>query len=184
MTLPFDCITNFIFVESKISPADVILIPGSNHPQLMEEAAFLYKKGMAPFVLPSGGYKAHVGMSEWAYLQNIGLSRGIPEEVILKEDQAQHTLENARFSLEVLKSKGIEFDKVIIVCKACHSRRALMSYQEAFPHTTEIMVRPVVDRYEITKDNWYLSAKGIERVMSEVQRVGKYFGEFIPKWVK
>ena len=184
MMFPFDCITDFIFVESKISPADVILIPGSNHPPLMEEASTLYKEGMAPFILPSGGYKAHVGSTEWVYLKSIGLAFGIPEEVILKEDQAQHTLENARFSLEVLKSRGIEFEKVIIVCKAIHSRRALMSYQEAFPNTTEFMVKQVLDRQELTKDNWYLSEFGIERVMCEVQKIGKYFGEFIPNWVK
>lgn len=184
MTYPFDCITNFIFVESKISSADVIVIPGSNHPQLMVEASNLFKQGIAPFILPSGGFKAHVGMSEWAYLKNLGLSEGIPEEIILKEDRAQHTLENARYSLKVLENEGIKFERVIIVCKACHSRRALMSYQEAFPKTTEFMVSPVVDRYEITKDNWYLSESGIQRVMSEVQKIGKYFAEFIPNWVK
>lgn len=36
MSYPFDCITNFIFVETEMAPADVILVPGSNHLQLME----------------------------------------------------------------------------------------------------------------------------------------------------
>ena len=49
-----------------------------------------------------------VGTSEWEYLRNIGITNGVPNEVILKEDEAQHTLENARFSLEVLQSKGIK----------------------------------------------------------------------------
>lgn len=179
MTFPFDCITDFIFVESEISHADVILIPGSNHPPLMEEAAILYKNGFAPYILPSGGYKTQLGTTEWEYLTNIGLSKGIPEEVFLKEDHAQHTLENAQFSLDVLKNNGIKFDKVIIVCKAGHSRRALLSYQVTFPIWTEFMVFPVVDRYEITKVNWYLSEVGRKRIMSEVQKIGKYFGDFI-----
>lgn len=102
MSYPFDCITNFIFVETEIAPADVILIPGANHPQLMEKAASLYQQGFAPYILPSGGYKPHVGTTEWEFLRNIGIANGVPEEAILKEDQAQNTFENARFSLEVL----------------------------------------------------------------------------------
>lgn len=50
MTSPFDCITDFIFVETEITSADVIVVPGANHPQLMEKAASLYKKGLAPCI--------------------------------------------------------------------------------------------------------------------------------------
>ncbi|WP_228460264.1 hypothetical protein [Cytobacillus dafuensis] len=38
MSYPFDCITNFIFVETEIALADVILVFGGNHPQLKEKA--------------------------------------------------------------------------------------------------------------------------------------------------
>ena len=183
MTNPFDCITDFIFVETEISSADVILIPGANHPQLMEKAVELYKEGLAPYILPSGGYKPHVGTTEWEYLRNIAIEKGIPEEAILKEDKAQHTLENARFSLEILKEKGIPINKAIIVCKAGHSRRALLCYQHEFLKEVEFIVAPVVDRYGITKDNWFLSEVGISRIMTEVQKIGKYFGDFIPNWV-
>ncbi|MYL54927.1 YdcF family protein [Pontibacillus yanchengensis] len=183
MAYPFDCITDFIFVETDISPADVILVPGADHPQLIEKAVALYKQGLAPYILPSGGYKPHVGATEWSYLSNIGIRNGVPEGAILKEDKAQHTLENARFSLEVLKQKDIALNKVIIVCKACHSRRALLCYQKVFPKEVEFLVSPVVDRYGITKDNWFLSEIGISRTMTEVQKIGKYFGDFIPNWV-
>lgn len=126
MSNPFDCITEFIFVENVVSPADVILVPGANHPPLMEKAADLYKQGMAPYILPSGGYKQHVGATEWEYLRNIAIENGIPEEAILKEDKAQHTLENARFSLEVLHRNNIVPGKAIVVCKAGHARRSLL----------------------------------------------------------
>ncbi|WP_088034584.1 YdcF family protein [Evansella clarkii] len=184
MSNPFDCITEFIFVETEISPADVILIPGSNHPQLMEKAAALYKQGMAPYILPSGGYKSHVGSSESEYLRNIGIKSGVPEEAILKEDKAQHTLENARFSIKALQSKGITPKKVILVCKAGHSRRALLCYQAEFPNECEILVSPCIDRYGITKENWFLSEVGIRRTLSEVKKIGTYFEEFLPSWVR
>ncbi|WP_223700011.1 YdcF family protein [Sutcliffiella deserti] len=184
MSNPFDCITEFIFVETKVALADIILVPGANHPELMEMAADLYKQGLAPYVLPSGGHKPHVGTTEWEYLRNIGIENGIPEDAILKEDKAQHTLENARFSLEVLLSKGITPKKAIIVCKAGHARRALLCYQAAFPQDCEFLVSPCVDRFGITKENWYLSEVGINRIMNEVKKIGTYFGDFIPSWIK
>ncbi|PGC32506.1 hypothetical protein COM11_04845 [Bacillus pseudomycoides] len=184
MSYPFDCITNFIFVETEVAPADVILVPGANHPLLMERAVSLYKQGLAPYILPSGGYKPHVGTTEWDFLRNIGIANGVPEEAILKEDQAQHTLENARLSLEVLQNTGIDPKKVIIVCKAGHSRRALLCYQAEFPKATEFFVSPVVDRYGITRENWFLSEIGISRIMNEVEKIGKYFGPHILNWVK
>lgn len=108
----------------------------------------------------------------------------MPEVAILRADKAQHTLENARFSLEVLKKAGIYPNKVIIVCKAGHSRRALLCYQSEFPRETAFMVSPVIDRHGITKGNWFLSEVGISRIMTEVEKIGKYFGDHIPKWVK
>ncbi|MBA2177023.1 YdcF family protein [Halobacillus locisalis] len=184
MSYPFDCITDFIFVETEISPADVILVPGADHPELMKKAADLFKNDMAPYILPSGGYKPHVGTTEWEYLRKVGMENGVPPEFILKEDEAQHTLENARYSLDVLKSNGIPHGKVIIVCKACHSRRALMCYQEAFPRNTKFMVSPVVGRFGITKENWFTTEVGIRRTMTEVEKIGQYFGDFIPEWVE
>ncbi|NMH74771.1 YdcF family protein [Bacillus sp. RO2] len=181
MVNPFDCITEFIFVETAVSPADVILVPGANHPPLMEKAADLYKQGMAPYVLPSSGYKSHVEMTEWEYLRNLALENGIPEEAILKEDKAQHTLENARFSLEVLHRNNIVPRKAIVVCKAGHARRSLLCYQAEFPKDCEFMVSHCVDRYGITKENWFLTDVGINRVMNEVKKIGTYFGDIIPK---
>lgn len=183
MSYPFDCVTEFIFVEDEISSSDVILVPGADHPPLMEKAAALYKQGLAPYILPSGGYKPHVGTTEWEYLKNLAIENGVPEEAILEEDQAQHTLENARFSLEVLNKKGISFNKAIIVCKAAHSRKALLCYQHEFPEGIEFIVTPVIDRYGITKENWFLSDVGISRTMSEVEKIGKYFGRFISNWL-
>jgi len=64
MTYPFDQITNFIFLETELNHADLILIPGGSHPQLMERAAELFHEGLAPLILPSGGETKHVETTE------------------------------------------------------------------------------------------------------------------------
>lgn len=186
MIYPFDCITDFIFVETPLEPADVILIPGGSHPQVMERAAALYHQGLAPYILPSGGSnpRLHEHASEWEFLREIGLREGVPPSVILKEDRAQNTLENAQFSLQVLEQHKITVRRAILVCKAYHSRRAWLTYQGVFPPGTDFMVAPVPDRRGISRDNWFLSANSIRVVMGELERIGRYFAVQVPGWVK
>lgn len=184
MPYPFDCITNFIFVETEIVSADVILVPGASHSQLMKQASSLYQQGFAPNILPSGGANPRLETTEWDFLRNIGIANGVPEEAILKEDKAQNTFQNARFSLDVLQKAGIHPRKVIIVCKAYHSRRALLTYQTEFPRETEFFISPIIDRTGVTKENWFLSEGGINLIMTEVEKIGKYFGRHISNWFK
>jgi len=183
MSYPFDCITNFIFVETEIARADVIIVPGASHPQLMEKATFLYHQGLAPYLLPTGGANPRLETTEWDFLRDVGIENGVPEEAILKEDKAQNTFQNARFSLEVLQKTGINPRKVIMVCKAVHARRALLTYQTLFPKETVFFISPVIDRTGITKDNWFKSEDGIRRVMTEVEKIGQYFGPHIPNLI-
>ena len=49
-------ITDYIFLEDELVPADLIFIPGCARPEHTEEAARLYLDGYAPLVVPSGGY--------------------------------------------------------------------------------------------------------------------------------
>lgn len=131
MNYPFDHITNFIFLETEIEKSDVILIPGGPHPQLMERASDIYRRQLAPYILPSGGTTKHVESTEWDFLYNVGLKLGVPHEVILKEDRAANTFENASYSWNVLQEAGIPVNKVILVCKAGHACRAFLTYKSS-----------------------------------------------------
>lgn len=183
MKNPYDCITDFIFIETEILPADIILVPGGSNFQQMERAAELYHKGLAPYILPSGGYNPKINEIEWNYLRRIGLELGVPEEAILREDQAKNTFDNARNSLEVIKSMKLNVKNVIMVCKAHHSRRALMTYQTVFPLDIKFMISTIIDNRGIDKDNWFLEEEKIKIVMNELEKIGKYFEHHISNWV-
>ena len=105
MKYPFECISDLVFVDRHIEPADVILVPGSSKPQAIIRAAELYCKGMAPYILPSGGPNNRLEQypSEWEFLRKEAMNCCLPEEAILREDMAKNTFENARFSLKVLE---------------------------------------------------------------------------------
>ena len=95
VSYPFDCISELIFVEDQPQQADVIFIPGGSHSQLMTRAAGLYLQDYAPYLLPSGGPNPKIPAyaSEWDFMQKIALGLNVPEQAILKEDQAQDTFQ-------------------------------------------------------------------------------------------
>lgn len=182
----FDCISDFVFVETGIEKSDVILVPGGSHPQLMERAAELYNSNFAPYILPSGGANKNLPSynSEWEYLKEIAIKLGVPEAAVLKEDQARHTFENAELSWNILKSMNKPIKNVILVCKAYHSRRALLTYQSVFPSNINFFISPVADKRGVSKSTWYLDKEKISVVMGEVVKIGQYFEDKIPDWAR
>lgn len=182
MTYPFDCITQLVFVpKEEILPSDVILVPGGSHTKPMKLACELYKSGIAPYILPSGGYNEKVTTTEWEFQRDIALSLGVPEQAILKEDKAKNTFDNARNSWRVLNDHNIGVSRATIVCKSFFSRRALMTYQTVFPTNIRFQVKQ--DDFRISKDNWYLDEVGTKYVLIEAEKITKYFGHHISNWI-
>ena len=107
------------------------------------------------------------------FFTDVFLKNGVPSDVIVGEDKSGHTRDNAFLSRKVVDEKGLVIKSALIVCKAFHARRCLMLYQMAFPDT-KFYVCPVVCM-GITKDNWYKSEQGIDRVLGELARCGNQF---------
>ena len=182
-------ISEFIFAEDEPEKADIIFIPGNGYSQMAEKAAALYGENYASFVLPSGKYSITVGKfvgvlsgqeryngkyrTEWDFLKDVLIKNHVPDEVILKEDQATFTWENARLSRKVTDKAGIEIKKALLCCKNYHARRALMYYQRAYPEVKFRVCPCCVDG--VTKENWMNSEEGIQSVLGEVQRIVTQF---------
>ena len=182
-------ITNFIFIEDKPQKVDAIFLPGGSHPEQPEFAAELYRKGYAKWLVPSGGVSVKRDkwpgvrsktdiyngdyQSDCEFFTDVFVKNGVPANVIIGEDKSGHTRDNAFLSRKVVDEKGLTIKTALIVCKAFHARRCLMLYQMAFPDTM-FYVCPVVCM-GITKDNWYKTEQGIDRVLGELARCGNQF---------
>ena len=101
------------------------------------------------------------------------VKNGVPQTAIIEESKSGHTRDNAFLSRKAVDEKGIMIKSGIIVCKAFHARRCLMLYQMAFPNV-DMTVCPV-HCYNITKENWYTTEKGTDRVLGELARCGNQF---------
>ena len=190
-------ISNYIFVADEPEKADAIFLPGGSHPEQPEYAAELYHKGYAKWLISSGGIsvkwdKWHgVGskadiyngdyQSDCEFFTDVLIKNGVPTNAIIGEYKAGHTRDNAFFSRKMVDEKGIEINSAFIVCKAFHARRCLMLYQMAFPEVS-IKVCPV-HCYNITKENWFETEQGIDRVLGELARCGNQFVGDIKKYL-
>lgn len=179
----------FIFVENKPEKVDIIFVPGNGYPQMAEQAAILYKEGIASCILPSGRYSVTLGKfvgvqaksdkyyedypTEWDFLKDVLVKNGVKEKDILKEDRATFTWENAKYSRMVTDSNEISVKKAIICCKTYHARRALMYYQKAYPETEFLVCPSDVDG--INRRNWKNTEEGILAVTGEATRIINQF---------
>ncbi len=191
-------ISNYIFVSDEPEKVDAIFLPGGSHPEQPEYAAKLYLKGYAKWLIPSGGVS--VKRNKWPgvrskidiyngnystdceFFTDVFIKNGVPLNAIIGEDKSGHTRDNAFLSRKVVDEKEIKIKTALIVCKAFHARRCLMLYQMAFPNV-EIKVCPV-HCYNITKDNWYKSEQGLNRVLGELARCGNQFMDDIKEYLR
>ena len=190
-------ISNYIFVSDTPTVADVIFLPGGMHPQQPEYAAKLYREGYAKQIVPSGKMgvqwdvwpgvadKADIYtgnyQSESEFFVDVLTKNGVPREAIIPEYTARHTRDNAFLSRKLLDENGIHIETALIVCKEFHARRCLMLYQMAFPEV-DFKVCPI-NCSGITKENWYQSERGINRVMGELSRCGNQFVDDIKDYL-
>ena len=186
-------ITDFIFLENNLEEADIIFIPGGSYPELAEKAADLWKHKYAPLILPSGKYgptrscfsgalsKAEkyndTCTTEWEFLNDVLIKNGVDKSVILREDEAEYTYQNAFKSREVTDKLGLHINKAIICCKSFHARRCYTYYQWAYPDA-ELIICPC-EVQGISKETWFHSENGIDKVMGELMRSGSQFKTYI-----
>lgn len=182
-------ISDYIFVSDEPQIVDAIFLPGGSHPEQPEYAAELYCQGLAEWLVPSGGIsvksdkwhdvrsKADIYSGDYhsdcEFFTDVLVKNGVPMSAIIEENSSGHTRDNAFFSRKAVDEKGVTIKSAIIVCKAFHARRCLMLYQMAFPNV-EIRACPV-HCYNITKENWYKTEKGTDRVLGELARCGNQF---------
>lgn len=191
-----DDITKFIFIYNEPSKADIIFIPGGLYAEIAETAAKLWKEEYAPIILPSGKCSIKLGhfsgplskseiynksySTEWEFLKDVLVQNGVKENVILKENEATYTYENAIFSKKVTDKLNLNIKKAIICCKSFHARRCLMYYQTLYPNT-EFIICPT-ETEGINKKDWFVTDSGIDTVMSEVERCGWQFKDIIKSY--
>ncbi len=129
-------------IDSGEVTADALVVLGGGLEARPERAAELFKQGAAPKIVVSG-----VGDTDANTL--VLEQNGVPDAAIIREDKSVSTLENAKFSIPLLRKIGAH--RVIIVTSWYHSRRALACFRHFAPDLT-FYSRPSYAGY--SADEW------------------------------
>lgn len=81
-------------------------------------------------IIVSGGQGPQEDISEALAMKRYLINKGVPEDKIIMEDKSTSTIENFRFSHEIMKEKGFSDSSVVFVTNGYHVYRAA-SYAKA-----------------------------------------------------
>lgn len=174
-------ITEFLFLEDGDQRGDLALVFGNRYwRDPLAKGIELYKKGLVPKILFSGGVNDSTGEQEAENMYAEALKLGLPKEDLYLENQATSTLENVLFAKKLIEEK-IGWDKVKTVCGVmvnAHARRALMTMKKHFPPNVVLKACPYVfSGLPVTKDNWPEFERARKLVERELNKIETYLAK-------
>jgi uncharacterized SAM-binding protein YcdF (DUF218 family) len=116
--------------RDEAQPADVILVLGAAEyrgrpsPVLkarLDHAFELYRKGLAPRILTTGGAGGDPVFTEGGVGRTYLMSRGVPSEAIVVEGEGESTLQSTALAAEIMRRMGLH--SVIVVSDGYHIYR-------------------------------------------------------------
>lgn len=130
------------------APADVIVIlgggvfqdgtPSSAEIRRTQHAAALFRQGLSPLLLCTGGYDSpHHTKSESTSCAELLQEAGVPSSAVLTEEYSQSTEENAIETRKIMDARGLK--TALLVSDNYHLVRARIIFLE---HGVPVLVSP------------------------------------------
>jgi uncharacterized SAM-binding protein YcdF (DUF218 family) len=113
-------------------------------------AARLYREGVAPYLLLSGGRAAISGTApvpEAETMAELLVEIGVPREALWLESSSRNTHENAVEALSILKQRGVE--RIVLVTSASHMPRSMAVFAQ-----TGLEVIPAAADFQAVQEDW------------------------------
>lgn len=173
-------IWNYHLMHHTLEKADCILTLGSHDLRVAAHAADLYLQGWADYLIFSGGLgRLTEGMwerTEAEVFAEVAIEKGVPEERIFTENKSTNTGENLRFTEQLMKEKGLDFRKFIVVQKPYMERRAYATFKKHFPDKACIISSPPLayEAYCIPNDPEINHERVVHLIVGDLQRIKVY----------
>ncbi len=171
--------SNYIFLNDGEKESDLAFVFGTHLclKQSVEKAVELYKKGLVPKIIFTGGANAESKKIESEEMKNLALILGVKEQDIITEDKSTNTMENVTFALPIIdKEIGLgKINKITVVVKDFHSRRAVMTLRKYLPEHIKILSAPYKSEdYRYSKEVWHETEIGREKINEEIDKIRLY----------
>ncbi len=174
-----ETVWNYLRIENKTCPADVIFLFGGATLYPVFKAAELYKAGVCRnivFVSNRGTFSN----PEWKDVEakmyaKTFVELGIPKNSLFYTPECSNTLEEARFAIPFMEKNGLHPKKIILISRPTHQRRAFATFKKQNPDIVCINVpadEPFVESQDL-----------IDRMVAEIKRLQLYGkkGDIVPQ---
>lgn len=161
----------------ELRPCSAAIGLGSHDLGVATAAADLYRAGLFPVVVFSGGNspttRARFPRGEAVHYREHALGLGVPDEAILVEPRAANTGQNITFSRELLAQAGVEVGSLLLISKPYMERRSYATCRKLWPEAD------VVCASEPLELDDYIKSIGDEKLVvdmlvGDLQRVIEY----------
>ncbi len=136
-----ETIWNYHHLGHTPEQCDCIFVLGSNDIRVAEQAAALYHQGISPYVMISGGKGRFTEdafeKSEAETFAEILIDEGVPASALILEKEATNTGENITLSYALMKEKGLNFQRLLLVQKPFMERRAFATFMKQWPEPVQ-----------------------------------------------
>lgn len=141
------------------------------------QTALLYKKGHIKKIIASGGQNGMFSEDDFMEADFVAknlIDLGIPAEDIWIENQSKNTIENARFSKQIIDRNGGLKSKAVLITSAFHIPRATLTFEQA-----GIAVRPYPCAFSMLPSATKLSGSTMIPASWAMDSWGGFFRELI-----
>jgi uncharacterized SAM-binding protein YcdF (DUF218 family) len=131
------------------------------------EVIDLYQKGWGEYLIFSGAVLDKTSPSNASVMRNMAISRGVPSDKILIDEQAETTDANAKEVAGLIAERDI--DSIVLVTSGYHQRRAYLEFSRQLTDV-EILNGPVAKDRDWSMW-WWLTPRGWWLAGSETVKV-------------
>lgn len=171
--------SNYIFLNDGEQKSDLAFVFGTHLclKQSVKKAVELYKKGLVPKIIFTGGLNASSQTIESDEMKKLALTLGVNGDDIITENISTNTMENVTLALPIIdKVIGLsEIKNITAVVKDFHSRRAIMTLRKYLAQNIKILSAPYESEdHRYGKDVWYKSETGRKKINEEIDKIKLY----------
>ncbi|MQY16226.1 hypothetical protein SRB5_64240 [Streptomyces sp. RB5] len=170
-------IWDFHLMRHALRPCSVAVGLGSHDLGVAEQTARLFRRGLAPVVVFTGGNspttRERFPRGEAVHYRERALELGVPEAAVLVEPRAANTGQNAVFAREMLVAAGVGVESVLVVCKPYEERRSYATFRKVWPEVEVLCSSEPVGLREYA-DGIGDAKKVIDMLVGTLQRVMEY----------
>ena len=178
---PLQVIWDFLCLNREPQKADVIVGFGNFNTDIARRAAELYRLGMAPKILFTGGLGRNTeGLlpePEAVRFAKVAIGCGVPESDIILEDKSRNTAENIQFTKDLLEKLGVKHDHILGVHQPFMERRIQAAMGVYWPEQRFSVTSPQVtipEYLERAREQGVSENASVSVIVGDFQRMELY----------